>query len=53
MRALQELLGITEGGDFGPATERAVKAYQKCKGMEEASNVDDPVSVSIYAYALK
>ena len=33
VRYLQYKLGITVDGSFGPATEKAVKAYQKSKGL--------------------
>lgn len=33
VKRLQEKLGITADGDFGPATEKAVKEYQKANGL--------------------
>lgn len=33
VRELQNLLGIKVDGDFGPATERAVKAFQTSRGL--------------------
>lgn len=33
VRRLQEKLGIDVDGDFGPATEKALKAYQKENGL--------------------
>jgi len=33
VKRLQEKLAITADGDFGPATEKAVKAYQKANGL--------------------
>ena len=50
--ALQELLGIVQDGDFGPATANAVKAYQKKKKMDQTGIADDPVWDALYADAL-
>lgn len=33
VRRLQTLLGIKADGDFGPATEKAVKAFQSARGL--------------------
>lgn len=33
VRRLQEKLGVTADGDFGPGTEKALKAYQKENGL--------------------
>ena len=33
VRRLQEKLGIAADGDFGPGTERAVKAFQEANGL--------------------
>lgn len=33
VRRLQEKLGIDVDGDFGPATERALRAFQESKGL--------------------
>lgn len=33
VKRLQEKLGIAADGDFGPATEKAVKDYQKANGL--------------------
>lgn len=33
VRRLQALLGVTVDGDFGPATERAVKAFQAARNL--------------------
>ena len=33
VKELQELLGITVDGDFGPKTEKAVKEFQKDNGL--------------------
>lgn len=33
VKRLQEKLGITADGDFGPATEKAVKEFQKSHGL--------------------
>jgi peptidoglycan hydrolase-like protein with peptidoglycan-binding domain len=30
---MQAVLGVTADGDFGPGTERAVKAWQTSKGL--------------------
>ena len=33
VKRLQEKLGISADGDFGPGTEKAVKAYQQSNGL--------------------
>ncbi len=33
VKRLQEKLGVNADGDFGPATEKAVKEYQKANGL--------------------
>ena len=40
VKKVQELLGINADGDFGPGTEKAVKAFQKKSGLPTTGIVD-------------
>lgn len=40
VKTVQAALKLKADGDFGPATEKAVKAYQKAKGLPETGIVD-------------
>jgi peptidoglycan hydrolase-like protein with peptidoglycan-binding domain len=40
VKNVQTLLKLKADGDFGPGTEKAVKAFQKSKGLAETGIVD-------------
>lgn len=40
VKVVQAALKLKDDGDFGPATEKAVKAFQKAKGLPETGIVD-------------
>jgi peptidoglycan hydrolase-like protein with peptidoglycan-binding domain len=40
VKVVQTALKLKADGEFGPATEKAVKAYQKAKGLPETGIVD-------------
>ena len=40
VKKVQELLGLKADGDFGPGTEKAVKAFQKNSGLPVTGVVD-------------
>ncbi len=48
VRWMQQRLGITADGDFGPATDRAVKAFQSANGLK-ADGVVGPKTWAVLA----
>ena len=40
VKKVQELLGVNADGDFGPGTEKAVKAFQKKSSLSVTGIVD-------------
>lgn len=40
IKKVQDLLGLKDDGDFGPATETAVKSFQAKKGLQQTGVVD-------------
>ena len=41
VKAIQSILKLKADGSFGPATEKAVKGFQKAKGLKETGVVDE------------
>jgi hypothetical protein len=47
VKVVQSALKLKDDGEFGPATEKAVKAYQKSKGLPETGIVDQKTFKSL------
>ena len=47
VKVVQAALKLKDDGDFGPATEKAVKAFQKAKGLPETGIVDQKTFKSL------
>jgi hypothetical protein len=47
VKVVQSALKLKDDGEFGPATEKAVKAYQKSKGFPETGIVDQKTFKSL------
>ena len=46
-------LGLVEDGDFGPATETAVKSYQNAADLDQNGVIDGVTSALIIAYTIE